>query len=971
MQGRDREQEIALGFVRDGRSGGGILLIEGEPGSGKSGLLRAAIDEAARQGFSLVASTADELGRAVPFAPLLAALPESRGPRRDGAGHAKTADLGSWLVARFRDRLEQRASDHPVLVSLDDLHWADRATLAALRALPSQLAGYPLLWQLARSTAAPGGGAALLFDLLERDGATRVTLGPLSDAAVAAVIADTLQATPDAELIKLAAGAAGNPYLLVELLTGLREEDAVRVARGRATLVSAQLPDRVQLAVRSWLAELNRQVRPLLETAAVLGRSFRLDDVAEMLGEAPAALLPVVNEALQAGLLAAGTDDFSFRHGLVWQAVTESVPPPARLALHRQFGGILLARGGSAVAAGAHLLASARPGDTAAIAGLDQAAAAALGTAPSTAADLALRALELTAPADPARLQRSAQAAESLTAAGRLADAGDIARVALAQPLPAPAAAPLRCAMSAILAADGHPDQADAMAESVLATPGLTSRLRDEAMITQLRARAVLRDTVRSRSLAEAILATPDRHSVAAVAGAQLVLAAISWDDGWASRGLGHTRSAVRRISGISPDARHFQPLLTLAAMLVDLRMLDEASAVIQAAAGDDQALRSSGTEPVPGILRARVDLALGRTDAAASAAEAALRSARAQSLPLHCSVALSVLGTVALRRGDLRAAAGHLRSRRSYPPPAGWYARTATLLTEAQVAEAAAGPAAAMELAGPIYRELPGRRGVLIGEPSAPAWLARTALAAGQDDRAADVARIADEIARLNPVLKIAATAAAHCRGIVSRDPARLAQAVAEHPDPWARASAAEDLAALLAADGDRAGSISHLDQAAGGYSLASATRDAARVRRRLRRLGVRRRHWAPGGSPATGWDSLTETERAISALVSEGLSNQQVAQQMYLSVHTVAAHLRQVFRKLGIGSRVELTRLAIEAGQRRDHGHPVPPNWRPGRTRQHHQRRDRLAAGSAPGPGPEHQGVRGTAAPTPPPSQ
>jgi len=947
MRGRDREQEIALGFVRGGtRRPGGVLLIEGEPGIGKSGLLRAAVDEAARQGFSLVAAAADELGRAVPLAPLLAALPESRSARPDKADYTDPADAGVWLVDTFRARLEQRAGDNPVLVSLDDLHWADRATLAALRALPGQLAACPLIWVLARSTAAPGSGAGLLFDLLERDGAARVTLGPLGDDAVAAVVADALQATPDDQLTELAAGAAGNPYLLVELLTGLREEDAIQVARGRATLVSAQLPDRVQLAVQAWLGGLNRQTRRLLETAAVLGRSFRLDDVAEMLGDAPAALLPLLNEALQAGLLAAGTDDFSFRHGLVWQAVTESVPLPARLALHRQFGGILLARGGSAVAAGAHLLASARPGDATALAGLDQAAAEALGTAPATAADLATRALELTAPADPARLQRSARAAESLAAAGQLEDAENIARVALAQPLPAAAAAPLRCAMSAVLAVRGQPGQADAMAESVLAAPGLPGRLRDEALITQLHARAALRDTTRSRTLAEAILAAPDGHSVAAVAGAQLVMADISWDDGWASRGLGHARSAVRRTSGISPDARHFQPLLTLAAMLVDLRMLDEASAVIEAAAGDDQALRSSGSEPVPAILRARVDLALGRTDAAADAAETALRTARAQSLPLHCSLALSVLGSVALRRGDLRIAAGHLRTRRNYPQPDGWYARTATLLAEAQVTEASSGPAAAMELAGPIYRELPGRRSVLIGEPAAPAWLARTALAAGERQRAADVAWITDEIARLNPVLKIAATAAAHCRGIVSRDPARLAQAAAEHPDPWARASAAEDLATLLAADGDQAGSISHLDQAAGGYGQASATRDVARVRRRLRRLGVRRRHWAPGGGPGTGWDSLTETERAISALVSQGLSNQQVAQQMYLSVHTVAAHLRQIFRKLSIRSRVELTRLAIEDGQRQEHGHghpQPPPGWRPSRGRQQIHRRNR----------------------------
>ena len=551
MRGRDREQEIALGFVRDGASRhGGVLLIEGEPGIGKSGLLAAAADEAARRGFSLVAAAADELGRAVPFAPLLSALHGSSGPLPAEAGHADPAQAGIWLVDKFRVLLEQRAGDHPVLVSLDDLHWADRATLAALRVLPSQLAAYPLVWQLARSTAAPGSGAALLFDLLERDGADRVTLGPLSDDAVAGVAADVLHATPDAGLAELAAGAGGNPYLLVELLTGLREEDAIQVARGRATLLSARLPDRVQVAVRAWLGGLNRRVRPLLETAAVLGRSFRLEDVAEMLGEAPAALLPLLNEALQAGLLATGTDDFSFRHGLVWQAVTESVPLPARLALHRQFGGMLLARGGSAVAAGAHLLASARPGDTAAIDGLDQAAAEALGAAPATAADLAVRALELTAPADPARMQRSARAAEALAAAGRLADARNIARVALAQPLPAAAAAPLRCAMSAILAADGHPDQADAMAESVLATPGLTSRLRDEAMITQLRARAVLGDTSRSRSLAEAILAAPDQHSVATVAGAQLVLAAVSWEGR-----LGQPRPGARTQCG-PPDQR-------------------------------------------------------------------------------------------------------------------------------------------------------------------------------------------------------------------------------------------------------------------------------------------------------------------------------------------------------------------------------------------------------------------------------
>jgi len=89
----------------------------------------------------------------------------------------------------------------------------------------------------------------------------------------------------------------------------------------------------------------------------------------------------------------------------------------------------------------------------------------------------------------------------------------------------------------------------------------------------------------------------------------------------------------------------------------------------------------------------------------------------------------------------------------------------------------------------------------------------------------------------------------------------------------------------------------------------VTGAGADAARVRRRLRRLGVRRRHWTPSaGRPITGWESLTETERAASELVAQGLNTRQIANRMYVSVNTVAFYMRQIFRKLNIGSRVEL---------------------------------------------------------------
>ena len=99
----------------------------------------------------------------------------------------------------------------------------------------------------------------------------------------------------------------------------------------------------------------------------------------------------------------------------------------------------------------------------------------------------------------------------------------------------------------------------------------------------------------------------------------------------------------------------------------------------------------------------------------------------------------------------------------------------------------------------------------------------------------------------------------------------------------------------------------------------MTGAGADAARVRRRLRRLGVRRRHWTPSaGRPITGWESLTETERAASELVAQGLNTRQIANRMYVSVNTVAFYMRQIFRKLNIGSRVELARIVIQQPSR-----------------------------------------------------
>lgn len=112
----------------------------------------------------------------------------------------------------------------------------------------------------------------------------------------------------------------------------------------------------------------------------------------------------------------------------------------------------------------------------------------------------------------------------------------------------------------------------------------------------------------------------------------------------------------------------------------------------------------------------------------------------------------------------------------------------------------------------------------------------------------------------------------------------------------------------------GNREQAIHRLKEALGGYRQVGADRDQARIRRRLRKLGIRR-HWTtPPARPVSGWHSLTGTEQAVARLVAQGLNNNQVAARMYISTHTVAHHLCQAFRKLSIASRVELTRIVIE---------------------------------------------------------
>src|SRR6202022_3960013 len=232
-------------------------------------------------------------------------------------------------------------------------------------------------------------------DGLEREGAEKIVLGPLDQAGVEQVARDVLLAEPDTGLLKMAERAGGSPFLLVELLSGLREEGLVRIESGRAALVESQIPHRVSESMRTRLQRLSDSARQVATVASALGRQFSLNDLSAMLSLSPSALLGPVEELIHHGFLVERDEKLAFNHDLPLEAVRASLSVSVRRALDRQAAAVLMAGGALPVEVATQLAASAEPGDQLAIATLLEAAEALGPTDPGAASDLSHGALEL------------------------------------------------------------------------------------------------------------------------------------------------------------------------------------------------------------------------------------------------------------------------------------------------------------------------------------------------------------------------------------------------------------------------------------------------------------------------------------------------------------------------------------------------------------------------------------------------
>ena len=382
----------------------------------------------------------------------------------------------------------------------------------------------------------------------------------------------------------------------------------------------------------------------------------------------------------------------------------------------------------------------------------------------------------------------------------------------------------------------------------------------------------------------------------------------------------GLLRASIRRADGGGAAALRVYPHLALGAMLTAIGEFGEADAMIAKGRKELGSAETTAWVSAPTALRARRLLVEGKLDAAVAEAETALAIAQRAGTQVFVPLAVSTIAGAALLRGDLDEATRRVDQCHDAAAERMGFGWGNCFWIRARIVEARHGALAAVDAASPIYDDMAVHTCILVEEPGAAAWLVRLALAAGDVPKARKVIACSEQIAADNEEVASVEMAAIHARGLFEREPAGLARAATGHRHPWARALAAEDLSVVLS-DDSGPGAGTQLERALASYELAGADVDARRIREQARLVGARRRN----GRPVEGWGSLTPTERRVACNVADGMTNRKVGESMHLSPHTVDVHLRHMYRKLNIRSRVELTRIVLRRAKPRRAAHRI----------------------------------------------
>lgn len=921
-----------LGAAAEGD--GSLIVVLGPPGAGKSALLAATAHLARRRGLRVVTASGGELEIEFPFGiarqlfePALTGLTaDRRAALLEGAaglaapivldaptvaGESSFALLHGlyWLTANL-------ASEGPLVLIVDDAHWADRPSLEWLHYLGRRLGGLPVAVVVAARPAEPDSQAELTRLLAEHPDTHQLVPAPLSEAATGRLVGMALSDSPDDALVHACWQATrGNPFLIKELLRDVAER-ASAPGTDWATEISRIGPASISRMVLVRLARIGPDAVGLAQAAAVLGGQARLDRVGALAGLPGERAAPAADAMIEAGVLASA-DPVTFTHPVVQTAIYHDVPPANRAQAHARAADLLVKAGVEAEEVAVHLARAQPAGRPATVDVLIEVAGAALDRG---ARDLAIDRLEraLAEPpepnqlptvlhllgvtrafhGDPSGISHLEKARQLCTLPAQRADiARDLAMTLMFSLRMRDAVDVVREAVDELRPND--PDAALIVEAQLLGTsrviPGL--HLDIAAGLDRMRAHIPAIGSTLSRS---------DRFALLSIAV-------------WGTQRLQHTAEEAATLSLRALDEGALlasEPVETGGLIVNGLNLLfadrfAEARAFFDAIVSEAQR-RASLTAYLQALcMRALVayrvgDLLDGEADAQESLA--VLETPHPFLLPMQLGVLVDLL----VERGALADAEATLNRFGMTGPLAGDFHDSYLLLGRGHLRLAQGRPADAADdflHAGRILLacDMP--------NPAILNWRSRAAIALSHDSRPAEAIDLADEELALTERFGAprALGIALHARGIIDPDRThriellqRAVDVLRPTPAVLEHARALTDLGAALRRSNRRVAAREPLRAAVDLADRCHATALAERATEELRATGAKPRRRA-----STGVEALTHSERRVAQHAAEGRSNRDIAQALFITVKTVEDHLSRSYTKLGISGRAELPSL------------------------------------------------------------
>jgi DNA-binding NarL/FixJ family response regulator len=749
---------------------------------------------------------------------------------------------------------------------------------------------------------------------LHRQGGHSIRLGPLDQAQSLRLAQRLLGARVGPNLARQLQTAGGNPLYLEELVGVAGRVDALQVDPGTESIDILQPAPAVSigLAVMHRLGVLSNRTVQMLRVASVLGMRFSVTDLANVLSEPVAALVGVLDEAIDAGVLVQRRERLAYRHDVVWESLYHDLPLATRTALHRQVGYQLASAGAPSRQVAEHLARGAEPGDAEAVEWLRRAARDALGQEPRVADRLTREALRIAGPASPIRDLLLAELADCIARHGRASEREQLCREVLGRPHDPALEGRFVRHLATTLQRQRRVVEALAVLEEWRSSPNLGEAERVQLLGTMAFLSAMLGDLGRASEMGEeAARASVAIDDPSSHAFAMMAVATVSYYSGRFALALQQFEEAVRaRLRSSDPAVLELPPDVMSAPALIRLDRLDEALTTLRDGAAEHERAGTVTWMPVNHLMAAVVHFWAGRWDDAVAEIDASV--ATAEEFDLGIPVAsCSLRAVIAVHRDQLDVAADWLGRADEGLGQAGrqmlfhWRLWARALLAEAsgRLDEAADGMWGLWKLCSGL--------GLASEYPTMGPELVPLALAAGQRERAAAAVTAMQEVAASNPQVPSIQGSALRCRGLLEDDARLLMRAVdayAAGSRTFEAAPALADAAAALASRGRTEEARAIAARAAGLYAGAGAVRDAARLDARLRAAGLRRAVRGPRHRPRVGWPSLTASERRVAALVAGGRSNPQIAADLVISRRTVESHVSSALQKLGITSRVEL---------------------------------------------------------------